>query len=149
MREVLRSGDINLGGGQKSFDPDVHEQATFDYALDFPGYGPALVADGEDAFPIFLELGLFLGEDDHALLVFEFFNQDIDFVADFNGFDVFKFVGGDDTLALIADVHEDFLGTDFNNGTLNNFARRKTHGALPHGFFHRQHNDNSASLFAF
>src|SRR5439155_19353320 len=100
LREVLRSGDINLGGGQKSFDPDVHEQATFDYALDFPGYGPALVADGEDAFPIFLELGLFLGEDDHALLVFEFFNQDIDFVADFNGFDVFKFVGGDDALAL-------------------------------------------------
>jgi hypothetical protein len=35
--------------------------------------------------PVLFLGGLFLGEDDHALVVFEFFDQDIDFIADFDG----------------------------------------------------------------
>ena len=88
----------------------------------------------------FLELRLFLGEDDHALVVFEFFDQDFDFVADFDGLDVFKFVAGNDALALVADVHEDFLGADFDDGAFDDFARSKAHIALLDGLFHGEHN---------
>ncbi len=37
---------------------------------------------GEDALPILFELGLLVRELDRAVLVFEFFDQDINFVAD-------------------------------------------------------------------
>jgi hypothetical protein len=45
-------------------------------------------------------------------------------------------LAGDDSLAFVADIDEDFLGTDFNDGAFDNFACGKAHRALPHGFFH-------------
>ena len=69
-----------------------------------------------------LRLGLFLGEDDHAFLVFEAFDEDFDFVADFEVFDVFEFVGGDDAFGFVADVHEHFAGTDFEDAAFNDAA---------------------------
>ena len=127
--------------GQEGFDADVDEQTAFDHGLDFAGDRAALVADGEDLVPILFELGLFLGQDDHAFLVFEFFNQDIDFIADLDGLDVFKFVGRDRAFALVTNVHENFLGTDFDDGAFNDFACRKAFVALLQGFFHGKHND--------
>jgi hypothetical protein len=70
----------------------------------------AFVADGEDLLPVLLELGLFLGEDDHAVLVFEFFDEDVHFIADFDGLDVVEFVSGDDAFAFVTDVDQGFLG---------------------------------------
>jgi hypothetical protein len=92
LRKVLRGGHIDLGRRQKCLDPDIDQQPAFDDRLHLAGNRAAFIANGEDAFPILLELGLLLGEDDHSLPVFEFFNQDIYFVADFDGFDVLKFV---------------------------------------------------------
>ena len=133
--------DVDLRGGQEGFDADVDEQAAFDDGFDLAGDGAAFVADGEDALPVLLELGLFLGEDDHALLVFELLDQDIDLVADLDGFDVFEFVAGDDAFALVADVHEDFLGADFDDGAFDDIASGKGQFArLLHGFFHCEHN---------
>ena len=139
--EVLRREDVDLRGGQEGLDADVDEQAAFDDGLDLAGDGAAFVADGEDAFPVLLELGLLLGEDDHALLVFELLDQDVDLVADLDGFDVVEFVAGDDAFAFVADVHEDFLGADFDDGAFDDIASRKGQFArLPHGFFHGEHN---------
>ena len=77
---------------------------------------------------------------EHDPAVFEFFDQDINFIADFHGFDVFKFVGGDDALAFVADVHEDFFGTDFDDSAFDDIASRKGQGArLLHGLFHGEH----------
>ena len=141
LGEVLRGEDVNLRGGQKGLDADVDEQAAFDDGFDFAGDGAAFVADGEDAFPVLFELRLLLGEDDHALLVFELLDQDIDLVADLDGLDVFKFVCGDDALALVADVHEDFFGADFDDGAFDDIASSKGQFArLPQGLFHGQHN---------
>ena len=92
LGEVLRGEDVDLRGGQEGLDADVDQQAAFDDGFDFAGDGAAFVADGEDAFPVLLELGLLLGEDDHALLVFELLDQDVDLVADLDGLDVFEFV---------------------------------------------------------
>jgi len=54
LREVPRRDDINLRRGQKRLDPDIDDQATFDDRLDLALDRAALVANGEDALPIFL-----------------------------------------------------------------------------------------------
>ena len=145
LRQVLRRDDVDLRGGQKRLDADVDQQAAFDDGLDLAGDGAAFVANGEDLVPVLLELGLFLGEDDHAFLVFEFLDEDIDFVADFDGFDVVEFVGGDDAFAFVADVHEDFLGADFDDGAFDDLACGKAGRALLQGFFHCEHNYNDCN----
>src|SRR5208282_1512827 len=96
LGEVLRGENVNLRGREKGLDADVDEQTAFDDGFDFAGDGAAFVADGEDAFPVLFELRLLLGEDDHALLVLKFLDQDIYLIADLDGLDVFKFVCGDD-----------------------------------------------------
>ncbi len=126
LREVLRRDDVNLRRRQKRLDADVDDQAAFDDGLDLAVDDAAFVADGEDLVPVLFELGLFVGEDDHAFLVFEFFDEHIDFVADFDGLEVHKFVAGDDAFAFVADVDEDFLGTDFDDGAFDDFALRQS-----------------------
>jgi hypothetical protein len=140
LLEVLGRGDVDLGGGQEGFDADVDEQAAFDDGFDLAVDDAALVADLEDAFPVFLELGLLAGQDDHAFLVFEFFDQDVSFVADLDGLDVIKFVAGDDAFAFVADVDQDFLGSDFDDGAFDDFACSKAQIAVLQGFFHCEHN---------
>ena len=116
--------------GRNASTPMLTSRPPLTTALTLPLMRAAFVADGEDAFPVLLELGLFLGEDDHAFLVFEFLDQDIDFVADFDGLDVVEFVAGDDAFAFVADVHQDFLGADFDDGAFDDFACGKAHVAL-------------------
>ncbi|OQB94978.1 MAG: hypothetical protein BWX84_00094 [Verrucomicrobia bacterium ADurb.Bin118] len=82
-----------------------------------------------------------MGEDHHAILVFELFNEDIHLPADLHGVNIHELVDGDGPLAFIADIHQHFLGADFDDGTGNNFANGKAHGALLHGIFHGEHNN--------
>ncbi len=70
----LGGADVDLRRGQESLDTNVDEQAAFDDGLDLACDRAAFIADGEDAVPVLLELGFFLGEDDHAVLVFELFD---------------------------------------------------------------------------
>src|SRR4029079_6332320 len=86
------------------------------------------------------EFRLLLGEDDHALFVFQLLDQNVDLIADFDRFDVFKFVSGDDALALVANVHKDFLGANFDDGSFDDFPRSIEPSALLEGFFHGEHN---------
>ncbi len=72
LGEVLGCADINLRSGQEGLDSDVDQQSAFDDGLDFASDGAAFVADGQDSLPILFEFSFFLGEHDHALLVFEF-----------------------------------------------------------------------------
>jgi hypothetical protein len=76
--------------------------------------------------PVPLELRLLVREDDGAFLVFELLDQDINFVADFYGFDVLKFLGRDDALAFVTDVHQHFLGADFDDGAFDDIRLRQT-----------------------
>src|SRR5208337_2993257 len=90
LGQILRGEDVDLRGGQKGFDADVDQQAALDDGLDLAGNGAAFVADSEDALPVLFEFGLLLGEDDHALLVFELLDQNVNLVADLNRFDILK-----------------------------------------------------------
>ena len=133
LGEVLGRDDVDLRGGQERLDADVDQQAAFDDGFDLAVDGAAFVANGDDLVPVLLELGLFLGEDDHALVVFELLDQDIDFVADFDGLDVFEFVAGDDAFAFVADVDEDFLGADFDDGAFDDLPAAKRMGPFASG----------------
>ncbi len=135
--EILGRDDVDLRGRQKRFDTDVDQQPPLDHGLDFAGDRAALVANGEDAIPVLLEFGFFLGEDNHAVLVLQFFDQDIDLVADLDGFDVLKFIGRDHSLALVTDIDQDLFGAHFNDGSFDDFAGCEAHCALLQGFFHR------------
>lgn len=68
----------------------------------------------DDFFPVLFVGGLFLGEDDHAFIVLEFFEENFDFVADFD-FLILEFVRWDGAFGFVADVHEDDLGADFED----------------------------------
>ena len=141
-QQVFGWDDVDLRSRQEGFDPDVDDEPALDNGLDFSVDHPAFIANGQDPIPILLELSLLLGEDNHAFTVLELFDEHIDAIANLDGFDVGKFVGGDDSLALVADIHQDFLGADFDDGSLDDFASSKAHRALLHGFFHREHNDS-------
>ena len=65
--------------------------------------------------------------------------EDFDFVADLEVFDVVEFGAGDDALGFVADVHQDFLGADFEDVTFDYFARGEARGGALQGFFHREH----------
>jgi len=107
----------------------------FDLAVD----GAALVADGQNLIPILLELRFLLGEDNHALFILELLDEDINLVSDLDRLDVVEFTPRNHSLALVADVHKDFLGTHFDNRSFDNFPSGKALFALPQGFFHGKH----------
>ncbi len=48
--------------------------------------------------------------------------EHVNFRADLDGVGFQKFVERDDAFAFVADVHEDFLGTDFDDGAFDDFA---------------------------
>ena len=62
--------------------------------------------------------GLLLERTTIAFVIFEALEQDFDFVADLDVL-VFEFVGGDGAFGLVADVHKDDLGFDFEDATLD------------------------------
>ena len=134
--DVLGRDDVNLRRGQEGLDADVDDESAFDDGFDLAGDGAALLADGLDAVPVLAELGLLVGEDDHALLVLEFLDEDIYLAADLEGLGVQELASGDDALGLVADVHEDFLVADFEDDTFDNLTCGEAFGARAHGLFH-------------
>ena len=68
---------------------------------------------------------------DVALFVFGVFDKDIDRIAELDVGEVLEFGGGYDAFGLAADIHKDFLGSDFNNGTANDLAGLKRALILP------------------
>ncbi len=137
--QILRRGDVNLRCRQECLDADVDDQSTFDNGRDLALDDAAFVADGQNIVPVFLEFRLLVGENDGAFLVFELLDEDVNDVANLDGLEVNKFAAGDDAFAFVADIHEDFVLTEFDDGAFYDFALGKTRRALLHGFFHCEH----------
>ena len=137
--QILGRDNVELRCRQEGFDPDIDDETALDDGLDAAIDGAAFVADREDLVPVLAELGAFFGENDHAVLVFEAFDQHFKAVAYLDFLDVVEFVGGDASLALVTDVHKDFLVTDFDDVPFDNFAFGKADIALRQGFFHGHH----------
>ena len=74
--EVLGRDDVDLGTGEEGLHPDVHHQATFHHPLDLALHQAAVFKHLDDLVPVLLVGGLFLREDNHALIVLEALQED-------------------------------------------------------------------------
>jgi hypothetical protein len=112
--EILWRDDVDLAAGEEGFDADVDHEAAFDDALDLAFDETTVLEDVVDLFPVLTVGGFLLGENDHAFVVFEAFEEDFDLIAYLDVF-IFEFVGGDGSFGLVADIDEDDLRFDFKD----------------------------------
>ena len=108
--------------GRNASTPMLTVRPPLTTALTLPLMRPLVLEDLDDLVPVLVVGGLLLGEDDHALVVFEALEEHFDFVADLEVFDVIEFAQGDDALGFVADVHEDFARADFEDASFDDAA---------------------------
>ena len=119
LLEVLWRHDVDLGCGEESLHTHVDGEAAFDGAADFAFDEAVALENSDDFFPI-LALGcLLFRENDHAFVIFEAFEENFDFVAEFNGFGFVEFRGGDHAFAFVSDIHEEFPWSDLKDVALD------------------------------
>ena len=123
--EIFRGNDIDLRAGEERLDADIDGEAAFDDGLDLALDDAAFVEDLGDLVPVLFIGGAFLGEDDHAFVVFEADEEHFHFVADLEIFDVVEFRERDDAFGFVADIHEHFAGTDFEDAPFDDAALSK------------------------
>ena len=116
--EVRHAADVDQRGGQEAAHPEVDDQAALDDLDDRAVDGLAGLGGGLDAAPGALEAGALLGQDQAAVLVLLGEDERVDLLAEL---DLLvrvdrladrELVGGDDPLALVADVDEDLVLVD-------------------------------------
>ena len=95
--EILRRDDVNLRAGQEGFHTDVDHEATLDGTLDLAFDKSTLMVDSNNFLPVLTVSGFLLGENNHALVVFELDEKHFHFITFFD-FLIFKFSGRDGTL---------------------------------------------------
>ncbi len=71
LLQILWRNDIDLRRGQKCFDADVDHQSAFDDRFDFAFDQAVTLENLNDLVPVLPVGGFFLGEDDHAFVVFQ------------------------------------------------------------------------------
>jgi len=117
--EVFRGIDVDLGGGQEGFHPDVDSQTplddTFDHALDgFAGF-----AEFDDFVPILLLSRFLAGKDHEAVLVFQAFEEDFNLLADGQIVRGAEFAQIDGAFGFVADVDHDFARATFDDAAFD------------------------------
>ncbi len=123
--EVADATHLNEGGRQEAAQTDVDDEAALDGFDDGALNDAVSFFDLLDVAPGALVLGTLLGQNQTAFLVFLGDDKGLDGVADLDDFvriNVLldgKLAGGDDTLGLVADVQEDFVVIDLDDGALN------------------------------
>ena len=137
--EVLRRGDVDLAAGQERFHTDVHHQAALDHALDLALDEAVAVKHADDLFPVLAMEGFLAGEDHHALVVFEPFEEHVHLVADVHVVEVVELGEGDDALGLVADVHEGLARAEFEDVALDDGAFAEVAHGLRNEFLHSCH----------
>ena len=142
--EVLRRGDVDLAAGKERLDTDVDHEAAFDDALDLALDEAVAVEHADDLLPVLAVQGFLTGEDDHALVVFEAFEQYVDFIAHVDMVEVVELADRDDPLGLVADVDEDFARANFedvafDDGTLTEILHGFVDEVLHGGHGRRGH----------
>ena len=122
LAEVLRRVDVDLGGGEESFNADVDGEAALDHALDDAFDGLVGLTEFDDLFPVLLLGGLLAGEDDEAVLILETLEEHLDLAADGEVVGRAELVDVDGALGLVADVDHHLAGTAFNDAAADNGA---------------------------
>ena len=116
--EVRDAADVDERGGQEAAHPEVDDEPALDDLDDRALDGLAGLGRRLDAPPRLLEAGALLGHDQAAVLILLREDERVDLLAHLDlvmrvdGLANRKLVGGDDPLALVADVDEDFVVVD-------------------------------------
>ena len=124
-REVADAAQLDERRRQEAAEADVDDQAALDDLDDRTGDDAVVILDLLDVTPCALVLGALLGQDEAAFFVLLLENEGFDQVADLDdlgGVDVVldrEFAGGDDTLGLVADVEEDLVAVDLDDGSFD------------------------------
>ena len=126
--EVLDATEVNEGGRQEAAQADVEDKAALDDLDDLALDGLAGVELLLDGVPGALVLGTLLGEDETALLVLLLENQSLDLVVhgnDVSRVDILadgELAGRNDALGLVADVKQDLVALDLDDGAGDKIA---------------------------
>ena len=126
--QVADATHLDQRGGQEAAQADVEDEATLDDLDDGALDDAVLFLDLLDGAPGALVLGALLGQDQPAFLVLLLEDEGLDLVAhgnDLGGVDVVldrELAGGDDTFGLVADVEEDLVAVDLDDGALDDVA---------------------------
>ena len=126
--EVRHAADVDERGGQEAAHPEVDDQAALDDLDDRAVDGLARLGRRLDAPPGALEAGTLLGQDQAAVLVLLGEDERVDLLAErdllvrVDRLADRQLVGGDDPLALVADVDEDLVLVDAHHGAGHDVA---------------------------
>ena len=126
--EIADAAHLDERCGQEAAQADVEDQATLDDLDDGALDGLVLLLELLDGAPGALVLGALLGQDQAAFFVLFGEDQGFDLIADGNdlvGVDIVldgQFAGGDDTFGLIADIEQDFVAVDLDDGPFDDVA---------------------------
>lgn len=134
VADVLRAADVDLAGRKEHVDAaaagcgrvlaDADKQTTLDLADDRSFDDISFFVLGDDRFPVAEAIGLPLGEQDQAEVVFDLFEKDFDLVARLGlGFVFGPFVGRDGPFTLVSDVDHDLVAIDAENDAFDNLVR--------------------------
>ena len=126
--QVAHPAHLDQRRGQEAAQPDVEDQAALDDLDDGADDDAVLLLDLLDRAPGALVLGALLGQDQPALLVLLLEDQGLDVVADRDDLvrvDVVldrQLARGDDALGLVADVEQDLVPVDLDDGAFDDVA---------------------------
>ena len=126
--QVAHPAQLDERCGQEPAQPDVEDEAALDDLDDRAGDDAVVLLDLLDGAPGPLVLGPLLGQDEPPLLVLLLEDERLDLLAerdDLAGIDVVadrELARGDDALGLVADVEQDLVLVDLDDGALHDVA---------------------------
>src|SRR5580700_1620021 len=126
--QVAHAAHLNQGRRQEAAQADVEDQAALDDLDDGAGDDAVLVLDLLDRAPGALVLGALLRQDQAAFLVLLLQDKGFDVLAGLDHVvrvDIVldgQFPGRDDALGLVADIEQNLIPIDFDDGSFNDVA---------------------------
>src|SRR6478736_700747 len=126
--EVADATHLHEGGREEATEADVEDETTLDDLDDGAGDDAVLLLDLLDRAPGALVLGALLGQDQTTLLVLLLEDEGLDLVTDLDDLARVHVVldgqlpGRDDALGLVADVEQDLVAVDLDDGALDDVA---------------------------
>ena len=126
--KVTDPAHLHQRRGQEAAQSDVEDEAALDDLDDGAGDDAVLLLDPLDGAPRALVLRPLLGQDEAAFLVLLLENKGLDLLAgldDIVRVDIVldrQLTGRDDALCLVADIEQDLISIDLDDGPLDNVA---------------------------
>src|SRR5699024_8879388 len=123
--QVADATHLHQRGGEEATETDVEDEAALDDLDDGAGDGLVLLLEVLDGAPGALVLGALLGQDQAPVLVLLGEHQGLDLIAHLDhlaGVDIVldgELAGGDHALGLVADVEQDLVTIDLDDGSLD------------------------------